>query len=84
MEENNKRNQLREARLKLEKTRKNLMRVEREQRQILKSKARLSVEEVKENQVKNSRLNFGLKFWATYRGHEYQDIAGIIWNGNSK
>ena len=49
MEENNKRNQLREARLKLEKTRKNLMRVEREQRQILKSKARLSAEEVKEN-----------------------------------
>ena len=48
MEENHKRNQLREARIKLDKTRKNLGKVAREQQKMMKARYRMSEVELEE------------------------------------
>jgi len=73
---------MREAQAKLEKTRKNMHRIAKEQKQMLKAKYNMSEAEVQEMLVQKSRLNYGIKFWSTYRGHERQAVNGILWNGN--
>lgn len=70
MEENQRRNQQREARHKLDKTRKHLQKVEKEQKQKLKNKFLMSEIEMREYNANFNRLHFGLKFWSTYKGHE--------------
>ena len=84
MEENQRRNQLREARVKLEKTRKNLNRVARVQENMRRAKTNLNEIEQQEQLAQNNRLNYGIRFWSTYRGHDRQEVNGIIWNHNSR
>ena len=44
----------------------------------------MTEDEVIEFKAQNAKLNYGLKFWSTYKGHERQEVDGILWNKNSK
>lgn len=51
---------------------------------MLKNKYVMSEIEMREYKAANNRLTFGLKFWATYKGHETQEINNILYNPNTK
>lgn len=42
----------------------------------------MSQDELKDQQMRNNRLTFGLKFWSTYKKHDTQEVNGIMWNSN--
>ena len=44
----------------------------------------MTEDEILEIKMQNSRLNYGLKFWSTYKGHAQQHVNGVLWNPNSK
>ncbi len=75
---------LREAQTKLNRTRKNLARLEKVEKQIMKAKAHMTEDEILEFKAQSSKLNYGLKFWSSYKGHERSEVDAILWNPNSK